>query len=388
MADYAFVPGGTSFELAAKDYLEFRTGGGWLPINVDTGLPLATFKEFIAEVEKAHVTILPVDDLWVASHGLWTGAMTVPLMGTLTGETFEAVSSAAALSGLAVPSGIRDPRKVKNGLPIPCVVHFVGCFVGRYDPYMRRLKLGMGEGALGVEAPVMFDVFFAHSDGSQVLKGALRYMLYDFRVAVRDPVATRQDLLAAFSAQKNPRIDGGVISDAVYDKAVPTDFSKLGKVKQPMNAALNPAVEGRASLQVQNVYDYEIQGAGSFLMPKGPFDSKDRNVIEAFIEDQLRLRSEFQDAYPFPYFLRYDFKDLSSFVKGFTWKPASTTPDASGRIIWFGFRHFYHVGVPIVNPSNDKQELLYDYVSADGTVQQLALSNTPSCFARVFTDEP
>jgi hypothetical protein len=44
------------------------------------------------------------------------------------------------------------------------------------------------------------------------------------------------------------------------------------------------------------------------------------------------------------------------------------------------------LGIPIVDPSNDKDELVYDFLSIDGTVQRLTLSNNPVVFARVFTD--
>jgi len=46
MADYAFVPGGTSFELAAQLYLGLRLHtGGVLMTNIDTGDQLETFRE-------------------------------------------------------------------------------------------------------------------------------------------------------------------------------------------------------------------------------------------------------------------------------------------------------------------------------------------------------
>ena len=385
MADYAFVPGGTSFELAARDYLGYRTSG-LLTITADTQAPLTTFKEFITEVAKGQQTNLPVDDLWVASHGLHTGAMTLPLVGKLTGETFEDVSAAAALSGLAIPSEARDPRKVNNGVPIPCVVHIVGCFVGRYDAYMRRLKQGMGEGALGVEAPLMWDGFYEKADGTAILNGALRYMLYDFRVASLTPFTTRNDLLAAFRAQPNRRIDSSVVPDAVFDAGVPKAFSTFGRVKVPFTVALKPKVEGQASVAIHSIYDYWREPVGPFLMPKGPADTSPASEREAFVEGELNTRTEFQDPYPFKYYLRYDLNDLSSFVKGFDWQPGAQPPDDQGRIGWTGFRHLYRCGVPIVDPSNDKNELVYDYVQSGGAVQQLNLSNNPNFFARVFTD--
>jgi hypothetical protein len=314
--------------------------------------------------------------------------MTLPLVAKLTGETFEDVSAAAALSGLAIPSEVRDPRKVKNGVPIPCVVHIIGCFVGRYDPYMRRLKLGMGEGALGVEAPLMWDSFFSNTDGSAYLNGALRYMLYDFRVASRDPILTKADLLKALRDQPYRRIDSSVVPDAVFASGVPDAFSTIGRVEPAFQVALNPAVEGLKSIKIHTIYDYWLEPVGPFVMPKGPADSKDVGEIEAFIEAQLNLRTEFQDTSPFPAYLRYDAKDLTSFVKGFQWKPGTNPPDAHGDISWSGFRHLYRAGVPVVDPSNDKQELVYDYVSRDGAVQRFNLSNNPNFFARVFTDAP
>ncbi len=387
MTDYGFVPGGTPFELAAADYVRFHSNTTIISQSSATHQPLATLKEFIAEVGTGAQTTLPADDFFVVSHGTHVGAMALLFDATLTGESFEDVAAAAATAVIAIPSAARDPRKTTaGGLPIPCVVHIVGCFVGRFDPYMRRLRQAMGnEGAFGVEAPNKWDAFYARPDGTAIFKGALRYMLYDFRVGNIDPLATRGDLIAALKAKPYRRVDSSVVPDKVFENAVPDrNFNDIGRIKPSMNVSLNPKIEGHGTIPVLGIYDHSQETVGPFLLAEGPPNGVPRADRQTFVEGQLQTRAQFKSDHPLPFYERFEFASLTDFVKGFDWFRDATPPDDQGRFSWTAVRHLYMCGVPVVDPANDK-DLMHDYVSADGTVQRLTLSNNPNFFARVFT---
>jgi len=331
---------------------------------------------------------LPVDDFWVVSHGSNVGVMVLPLGDGLTGGSFEEVETAATNGTIAIPSDVRDPRTIgTGGVPIPCVVHIVGCFVGRHDAYMRRLRKAMGdEGAFGVEAPNKWDAFYVHKDAKAIFKGALRYMLYDFRIGSIDPIATRKDLLDALRAKGYQRIDGSVVPDAVFESGVPArDFDVIGRVQPKFSVALKPAIEGRKSIPVTGVYDHSKQKVGPFPVQLGPANNSPRLERETFIEAELKTFPAFDPTHPLPYHTRLDFASLSDFVKGYDWLREPTLPDEFGRSNWSGFRDLYMCGIPVVDPANDKQELMHDFLSSDGSIQRLTLSNNPNFFARVFT---
>src|SRR5262249_30030276 len=212
-----------------------------------------------------------------------------------------------------------------------------------------------------------------------LLNGVLRYMQYDFRVASVTPFKTRKDLVAAFKAQPFRRIDSSVVPGTVFDSGIPTAFSDQTRLKPRVYVNLSPKVAGQASIPLHNIYDYWHQPVGPFLLPQGgPSDSSPASEREAFVEAHLSPRPEFQASYELPYYLRYDYKDLSSFVKGFDWHPSTNPPNSDGEIGWSGARHLYRLGVPVVDPSNDKKELIYDYVSGDGTTQEFNLSKNPN----------
>jgi hypothetical protein len=387
VTNYGFVPGGTPFELAAADYVRFHSDTKIISLNSTTHMPLATMQEFIAEVGTKQQTTLPVDDFFVVSHGIHVGTMALQLDDKLTGESFEEVEKAAASGTIAIPAAVRDPRlHHEDGTPIPCVVHIVGCFVGRFDPYMRRLRKAMGdEGAFGVEAPNKWDTFYAKPDGSAIFKGALRYMLYDFRVGNIDALATRDDLIAALKAKSYRRIDSSVVPDKVFENAVPArNFNDVGRIRPATNVTLKPKIEGRGTIPILGVYDHSPETVGPFLLAKGPENAVPRAARQTFVEGELEVRDEFKPNHPLPFYERFDFSSLSDFVKGFDWFRDAAPADDQGHFSWTATRHLYMCGVPVVDPANDK-DLVYDYVSADGTVQRLTLSNDPNFFARVFT---
>lgn len=180
MTSYGFAPGGTPFDQAAAAYVALLRNTTLIRQSGDAApKALNTLQEFITEVASGRQTVLPVDDLQVVSHGTSLGAMVLQLDATRSGRTFEEVADAATAGTIAFPAAAREPRPTTaNGVPVPCVVHIIGCFIGIFDPYVRRFRKALGEGALGVSAPAHWDSFFT-TDGAAILAGSLRFMLYD-----------------------------------------------------------------------------------------------------------------------------------------------------------------------------------------------------------------
>lgn len=378
MTSYGFAPGGTPFDLAAAAYVALLANTKVINQSSDAvPKPLTTLQEFITEVATGTQTVRPIDDLQVVSHGTSLGAMVLQLDKTRTGGTFEEVADAATAGTIAFPTAARDPRPTTpNGVPVPCVVHIIGCFIGIFDPYVRRFRKALGEGALGVSAPAHWDSFFS-ADGAAILGGSLRFMLYDFRVSSPDEVPDRNALIDAFVAKQYRRIDSGLVPRSVFERAIPGDFQTIGRV-QPVSAVrLKPKAGGVSWVRARGVYDHSEQSAGPFTLPGSPAVATPAQS-RAFVESGLRTFPVFKADHPLPMHVRAGFASLTEFVNGYNWLQLANDQ-------WIGFRHLYMCGVPIVDPANNNNELVHDYLSLDGTVKRLTLSNNPNLFARVFT---
>jgi hypothetical protein len=267
---------------------------------------------------------------------------------------------------------------------VPCTVHVVGCFAGAFDAYVRRFRAALNMGTVGVSMPKNFDAFYARDDGSAILKGALRYMVYDFRVGSPDPIIDRDALIDAFVAQPYRRIDSSVVPRSLYESAIPKDFDTYGGVQTLNRVTLQPFIEGLKSIPVHGVYDNGFEKIGPWSFASGgPGKLSPAADRRAFALSQLQGLPYFAPGYALPYYQRFGFSSIGDFVNGYNWLPTGI-PLLSPSDQWIGWRHLYRCGDPVVDPANDDRKLVCDYVSQDGAVERLDLTNNPNLFARVY----
>jgi hypothetical protein len=362
---YAFAPGGTSFDLAARDYVKLRKNTTLL--TKDSATPpdtLDSLEEFVAELSGSQVQ-RPIQDLMLASHGTSLGAMALPLNATLEGD-YENVDTVAKAGTCKIPSTVLDPRPAVGSTKPPCRVRVVGCWVGMFPPYLQRFKDMLG-GAVEVVAPKHEDAFYTKPDGSMILKGALRYLLYDFRIFSLKPIPTRDELIAKFQA-KHKFFNGKDIPLAIWKHAIPTDYDTVGERDVTFQVALKPFVEGFKSIPVKGKYNRGPDMASGFHMPGGPAATASEAVRRAFVEGKLPSEPGFDPTHPLPVFVRDGFTSLAEFAKGYDWTPSAIVADQ-----WNGSRERYMCSVPIWNPANAKREIIYDYLSKSGTVKRIQL---------------
>jgi hypothetical protein len=376
--DYAFAPGSSAFDDEAKKFFQnrsntclVRTDVGTVKSFIDylkaaTPSPTAGTRDCTPTESLTSPLSLPVGTFFIVSHANENGWFKISLddQDLLSGANrsiYKAVADAQSAGTIHVPqTPLIDPRPTGSSLP---VVRIVGCRLGNADDLIQQLRIALGN--VVVIAPRHFDVFLQ----SEGLKGHLEYLSYSFDVETPDDGYGRNQIVNAFR-NANPKFTyyyGDQVPDNIWDDWVPKKLrSRIGI---DWAVRLNPNVEGidclfsRLSKRDKNQrgianFRHDSKPIGPFgfdctTLPAAPAATATKQSRREYVRTAIKCDGRYATVHRV-----YGKPTVDAFVDAFDWRPKQGT-----SISWFGHRHVYTCEIPV---TNDKLELLYNYVGPGG----------------------
>jgi hypothetical protein len=365
--DYGFAPGGTGFDLAARNYFDWRTGSN----SVFTLDP--TIESYVLELTTSALVNRPVGDLGIGCHGHWTGFLEIPL-DSASGKraTYEQVVRAGNAGTIRIPSTALDPRPTFGGVRIKALFRIIGCEIGVAVPYLTKLRDALGD-VMIIATQHIDSVNPADLGG---VKGVLRMLLYDFRVLSPQPFATKAEAVQAFHDAKHKWYDGTDVPRTIWEQDIPTDVTTVGEIARQQIIELSPPINDQKYLDPPaRAWKHEHE-------PVGPFRVSPLSLVtppgdpRAFMRQQLTGLASLQPFHSFPLYKQRGYASFDAFMDGYEWTPFTKDGDQ-----WVGFRHVYHVRRVITEAANTLI-FLHDFITPSGADQRLGL---PEMDARYFT---
>jgi hypothetical protein len=373
--DYGFAPGGTDFDLAARDYLEWRPASeAVVPAN-------PSVQSFVSTLKTSSSIVRPVGDLGIGCHGREVGLLEIQLEdGSASRRTeWEEADRAVGTKSVGIDPTVLNPRPQSGGSPVPARFRIVGCIVGHPQarPFLERLKAALG-GAVTIVAA-------RHDDSLRRLDnlgldGIFRFLIYAFQITTAVPLEGQLDAILAFDAKKFRFLDNSLVPRSVWERIIPTDvgIDSPGVRSRMRRLDLDPQVGPLVSLNQQGAeqYEWSLDTIGPFktAAPSGNLASSAQR--RAFMATQMRNHPLMKEGHAFPLFRRWGYPSFDAFMDGLDWmdKPGD-------RQKWTGFRNVHTVRVPITFPVNS-DKVLYDFVSRTGSPSHLGLIDSDT---RLFT---
>jgi hypothetical protein len=357
--DYAFVPGGTTFEVSARAYLRWRSPCA----IVNTGdVTLASFVDALSNSSSVN---RPVNDLGIGCHGSEYGLLQMQLDSQSPAlATVDDVMAVESRGTVTLPSAVLDPRPIVLGVPLAAYVRIVGCGIGAAKPFLERLKAALG-GHVLIIGTRHFDVFQSITVGGAV-QSVVRFFLYNFAVTTPTPFERKDDVVEAFHKKEFEWYDGTRVPQRAWEARVPRDVVALGFKSTRFSADLPEGYE----LPPFDGWDHSVEPVGPFTMmiPTNPFLTE--AARRSFIRAEIKSRPEFAANHPFPLHKQRGYASFDAFVDGYDWLEQ---PNASGA--WMGYRHVYLIQTPIFE-SADAKKMLHDSLSPNAATNKIGLLET------------
>jgi hypothetical protein len=359
--DYGFAPGGTRFDVAARNYFDWRTGSNSV-FALDP-----TIESYVMELTTSAFVNRPVGNLGIGCHGHWTGFLDISLDSTSGPRAmFEQVVRADIGGTIRIPSTALDPRPTFGGLPVKAIFRIIGCEIGVAEPYLAKLRDALGD--VMIIATQHIDSVNPAELGD--VKGLLRMLIYDFRVLRANALATKAEVVQAFVDAKHKWYDGTDVPRKIWEEDVPTGVTSVGEVAKPQPIELSPPFNWQKyTAPPARVWMHEHEPVGPFpvipptLMSPSP-------ASRAFMRQQLIGLPSMQLVHFFPLYKQRGYASFDDFMDGYEWMPIN-----KAGALWAGFRHVYHVRRVITEAANSLI-FLHEFVTPSGADQRLGLPET------------
>jgi hypothetical protein len=348
MVDYAFVPGIGDVPLQGlNSALNLRPNT--FPVLVSQ---TATLANFLLTLQSG-VEILgwdPANDLLVGAHGSSSGDLKLALDDTTAiPANFEILERVAAAPGktINIPNDVRSASTS---------VRLLSCSIGADQciPFLQLLKSAMGNPS-SVTAPRFIHTYALSSDH------IYEWMNYEFLVAGRKPLLTRDAVVGKFGDAGFKYFDGTDIPGDVWEQWVPpaaklTLKPALGQtVNMDYPVRIPAGSKFAAVLKAPAVWNSGLQTID--LDPIAYNDLSDI-VIPTTLDVELPKIRKYQDSHPFPVYKRYGFKTLTDFIKGWGW---TINLVSTHEVKFIGSRFVYGLQIPITIPGTN--DWIYNYYS-------------------------
>jgi hypothetical protein len=360
--DYAFAPGTTPYDTNMKRL--FRRCPNTTLIDVRTVRHVAAF---INHLDTTASIPKPVGDLLIASHGNDRGWLQIDLDGgRSTDVTYEVLEAAATSGTVEIPTSlIQNP----DGTSVSIKVHIRGCRIGKSLAFMQKLKQALG-GSVGVTAPLHFHEYYHH--GSY---GLWEFLSYDFSLARKTRLRTKNDVVTAFQGASFTFINGSSVPAGNWTTWVPSTFNQA-TTDTNVNITLGTTIGSLSQLTLERefrhrrrTYTYTVSGVTS----KPASDA----AALAILQSALSGDPTFQSSHAYPIYERYGYSSRSDFVNGFTW----SYTHGSNQLVCTGTRHEYTCIVPITDPST--HHLIFNFYPNAGSSHS-AIVNLLETDSRMF----
>jgi hypothetical protein len=365
--DYAFVPGGTSYEQELQRLMQNRAPKTTL-INKNG---VNTVADFLQELVSQNLT---GGDLILGAHASSSDFFMPFDAATTTRTDYEKIEALSAAGTIHIPSSVRGPNTS---------VHLKGCRIGdTARPLLSAIKAAM-DNPQQVTAPRFFHVLI--DDAGQ---GVFEYMRYSYEVTTPDPKKfdKRADLVVAFQSPPQPFMQGVeagkpqvAVPKANFEKWVPTQAqldSLNDEVKldftvnlDPFVIRLNPVTGKKLTIKViwhsaiftafPDTFIWKIDMTGKMV-------PSDKAGQLALLQPSMQTdpKMKFPPAHPFPYYVRYGFPDFASFFAGFDWTPTLVIDGSKQTLTFVGTEYIYRLEIPVVKTGTST--LIYNYYPNSG----------------------
>lgn len=308
--------------------------------------PDAALKAFIEMLARDAAVAGPIRDLMVGTHAAAAGSIAVkPTASEIAHIQFERLEKAVADRNLIVKPELLQPRpKDANQRDVPARFVIRGCAVGAALPYLRKFKEALG-GAVEVVAPK-----FEHAIGEYAnphAHGLYEFLAYEFFLSRPKPLATDQDIVAAFIAEGLLHYDGKPIEAKTWAQWIPVGSPPRDKHehRKYFSKVANRDVTGFAFFTTEK-QDFP----GEPVLVGLPFDPGTDAARIVALGVHINNDPRFKATHPWPGYVRLGYKSLSEMVDGFTW---SFQYDAAReKLICRGARTTYTVHQPIVDTAS------------------------------------
>jgi hypothetical protein len=352
--DYAYAPGITPYDtemLAMLSHLPDTTIVRYTQARTVTNL--------IEYLNALPAASKPIGKVIISSHGNESGYMNVWLVEEETASgprlrntNFDYLLYAEANNLGRMDAGLQAPP--------PGELWIKGCKIGKAVPVLQKLRQVLG-GSPVISAPKMFQNIVPVPSGT----GHIESLSYDFTVAQPTQYANRDALITALSTAGLTLIDGNPVPAANWGIWLPRDVS-VGRRQISINVTLNPGILiapgntlTRIRLGYAEAFRHDLQTViYSKAAWPGPLPSDQPGKIAA-LRTLLLADPKYDIAQrPFPVYMEYELSGIDPFVNGFTWE--ITFENGTFRAV--GTRHKYTVTVPICDPAQPNNRLIFNFI--------------------------
>jgi len=359
--DYAFSPGTdkTGYATKMRALLSNRPNTTLIREQVARRRSISNVASFLEYLVTNPNIPKPVGNLLLASHGIDQGGMEIALVGAqsntkTTYEVLEELVSSPSGSPVRIPDALRQ----RGGT----AVHIRGCSIGKWKPFVQKLKQAFGE-EIKVTAPK--HVHIVHPFGPMHYWG--EFLAYHFKVARKKKLPNRDAVVAAFQNRippfefipSAPGSVGSPVPDNMWQSWIPKQFDQEALTRKPMYVDLGIKIEGTNRTDVGRSYSYERNYFDyTITLSANPGnEAKQLEALRAAFDNDKR----FNKYHDLPVYERYGYDDVPGFVDGwkwhFDWKPPT--------LVCTGMRHKYSVYIPIRDPATNR--LIFNYFPSRGS---------------------
>jgi hypothetical protein len=368
--DYAFVPGiGDSALEGLNAALQLRPTTTSVLVS-----QTATLANFLSTLNIGVESLgwPAVGDLLIGAHGDNLGNLKLALDDTTVNAippkipaNYETLESVAASKTINIPT---DARTANTS------VRLLSCSIGADPcrPFLLLLKSAMGN-PKGLTAPRYIHSYGVSADTSYVHE----WMNYEFLVTGgAKPLPTRDAVVGKFGDASFQYFDGTEIPGEIWEQWVPAAAKLTLKpaVGQTLKWDFPVTIPiGNGSVVILKTEASWTSGLQPFDVEPIPYTNISDIVIPTTLNVELPKIKKYQDSHPYPVYVRYGFKKLEDFIKGWSWT-INLLPN--NMVKFLGTRYVYQLKIPITKPGTD--EWIYNYYSSSQAPQiNFSDSNQP-----------
>lgn len=372
MTAQAFAPGTTAFDIRAQLFLRLKPN-----TRLVRGPALKSIKDFIGHLTADTTLTVPIGDLIVATHANSLGWLQINADNKERGRSgtwYEVAEEVDADRSIEIDERLLTPA---DGEPtVQRTLRILGCNVGAAKPFVDKLSDALGPN-VRVCAPRFLNVLLRRPHG------AFEHLNYAFTVAMLDPAPTRDALAAAFKSSGQRFYDGASVPDALFESCIRrrlkrgflTQKGEITSYNRHGRPSLGRRIGAERRLKTGVRLKHFTDGfTDTFTYPLGrvpPIDDPSRlaDLTQLFSQSAL-----FQSNHAFPFFQRFGFADLATFMAGFRWSFAVE----GQRMTFTASRHIYRLSVPLVDRTTNR--LLYNYHPRRGASVTTLPEHNPALF--------
>lgn len=308
-------------------------------------------------------------DLLVGAHGDSLGNLKLALDNTTKiPANYETLESVAVSKTINIPNDVRSANTS---------VRLMSCSIGADPcrPFLQLLKTVMGNPS-SLTAPRYVHSYAVGSPPDNVYE----WMNYEFQVTGanqgKTPLTTRDSVVGKFGDAALKYFDGTEIPGEIWEQWVPPAakltlkpaVAQTLKWDYPVTIPIGPNFS--AVLKAQASWTSGVQ---NFDVEPIAYANVSDIVIPTMLNVELPKIKKYQDSHLYPIYVRYGFKTLNDFIKGWTWT-INLLPNNMVKFI--GSRYIYLLEIPITKPGTNQWIYNY-YKTGQAPVINFSDSNQP-----------